>query len=80
MGRWTDSLAIVSRAPRSITDVWHGYVRSAEGKVTSFDAPGADTVDIGSGTFPVSINDQGVIAGFFFDTSGVSHGYLLFPN
>jgi hypothetical protein len=46
---------------------------------TSFDAPGAGT-GIDQGTFPVAINSEGVIAGYYFDNSQVSHGFLRRPN
>lgn len=55
----------------------HGFLRSLDGKITSFDAPGADTTagDF-NGTFPISINDQGTIAGYYIDTNNVMHGFL----
>ncbi len=61
-------------------NVYHGFVRSPQGKVTTFDAPGADTTP-GSynGTFPVSINDQGAITGYYLDAKNVNHGFLLLP-
>jgi hypothetical protein len=32
------------------------------------------------GTLPVSINDEGVITGYYIDAKNVSHGFLLFPG
>jgi hypothetical protein len=49
----------------------HGFVRSAFGKITTFDAPGAS-----QGTFPGNINNFGVIVGTFLDTNFVSHGFI----
>lgn len=46
---------------------------------TSFDAPGAGTTT-GQGTFPVAINSEGVIAGWYFDSSFVSHGFVRDAN
>jgi len=61
-------------------NVYHGWVRSPEGTITSFDAPGADlTSNDYNGTFPVNINDEGVITGFYIDANNVSHGFLRFP-
>lgn len=58
-------------------NVYHGFVRSPNGKITSFDAPGADlTAQDFNGTFPVSINDQGAIAGYYYDAKNVAHGFL----
>lgn len=61
-------------------NVYHGFVRSPLGIVTTFDAPGADTTaNDYNGTFPVSINDQGEITGYYLDTQNVNHGFLLLP-
>lgn len=62
----------------------HGFVRSPDGKITSFDAPGAGT-DSYEGTgcssdCPVSINDWGAILGTFIDANFVYHGYLRSPD
>jgi hypothetical protein len=61
-------------------NVYHGFVRSRDGKFTTFDAPGANTTPGAySGTFPVSINDQGAITGYYLDANNVNHGFLLLP-
>ena len=45
--------------------IGHGFLRSADGKITTFDAPGAGTNPNNfGGTFPVGINLQGSVAGF----------------
>jgi hypothetical protein len=62
-------------------NVYHGFVRNPKGKVTTFDAPGANTTAGSySGTFPVSINDQGAITGYYLDANNVNHGFLLLPS
>lgn len=53
----------------------HGFLRSPEGKFTTFDAPGAS-----NGTSPAAINDLGVIAGTYYDATGYSHGFLRSLN
>jgi hypothetical protein len=60
-----------------VNDVYHGFLRSADGSFTTFQAPGADTTP-GSynGTVPSGINDLGVIVGNYYDASGVGHGFL----
>ena len=62
-------------------NVFHGFVRSPEGKYTAFEAPGADTTagDF-NGTFVNGINDAGAITGFYVDASGGSHGFLRSPE
>jgi hypothetical protein len=62
--------------------VAHGYVRSNQGVITVFDAPGAGTGP-GQGTCcvsPLIINPNGAIAGYYVDSSGVSHGFLRDEN
>jgi hypothetical protein len=60
--------------------VFHGYVRSPDGKFVTFDAPRADlTANDFNGTFPVSINDWGVVTGYYIDQNNVVHGFVRFP-
>jgi hypothetical protein len=61
-------------------NVYHGYLRSPEGTFKTFEVHGADTTagDF-NGTFPVSINDWGVITGYYVDKNNVVHGFLRFP-
>jgi hypothetical protein len=62
-------------------NVYHGFVRDPWGKVTSFDAPGANTSPGSySGTFPVSINDEGAITGYYLDANNVNHAFLRLPS
>jgi hypothetical protein len=59
--------------------VYHGFVRSASGTITTFDAPGAGTSENSvyvQGTFALSINDNGVIAGYYVDASEGYHGFV----
>lgn len=61
--------------------VWHGFVRSPEGTITSFDAPGADeTIGDNNGTYAYSINDAGVITGSYQDSNNVFHGFVMLPG
>jgi hypothetical protein len=66
-------------------NVYHGFLRSPDGKFTTFDAPGADTAPCQGniyachGTIPVSINDLGAITGFYIDSNYVYHGFLRIP-
>ena len=66
---------------QSADTVFHGFLRSPEGKFTTFQAPGADTT-AGSynGTSPSSINDLGAITGNYDDANGFSHGFLRSPE
>jgi hypothetical protein len=64
--------------------VQHGYVRSRDGEITTFDAPGAGTSSYqGTGCpsdCPTSLNDWGAITGIYIDANFVFHGYLRSPN
>ena len=61
-------------------NVYHGFLRSPEGTFTTFEAPGADTTAGNfNGTFPISINDWGVITGYYIDANNVLHGFLRLP-
>ena len=63
------------------SNVYHGFLRKADGSIVVFDAPGADTTEGDfNGTFPAGINDAGLIAGYYIDSSNVSHGFLRSPN
>ena len=64
-------------------NVNHGFVRSLDGKITKFDAPGAGK-DPFEGTgcpsdCPVSLNNFGAITGIYIDSNDVFHGYLRSP-
>jgi hypothetical protein len=61
----------------------HGFVRTGNGGVTTFDVPGAGTIPDqlpNQGTVPLGINREGVIIGFYIDKNGVHHGFLLFGS
>jgi hypothetical protein len=53
----------------------HGFIRTADGTVTTVDDPNAGT-GANQGTWAYAINDNGAIAGFYFDSSGIAHAYL----
>jgi hypothetical protein len=66
--------------------VGHGFVSYppyTKSTFTSFDAPGACSSDIPAcfnlGTVPEAINGEGVITGYFQDSSGVNHGFVSYP-
>jgi hypothetical protein len=62
-------------------DVYHGFVRWPNGSFSTIDAPGADhTPQSANGTFPLSINDLGVVTGNYVDVNDVSHGFVWRPN
>src|SRR5579863_3758204 len=57
--------------------VSHQFVRTADGKIKIFDAPGADLNPADRfGTLASGINDLGAISGYYYDTAGLGHGYV----
>jgi hypothetical protein len=73
------------------SNAFHAYVRTPDGKFTTFDAPGAGSssqtppyngiaTGTNPGTYAVSMDDSGVIAGYVIDANSVMHGYLRAPD
>ncbi len=55
---------VITGSYYDVNNTAHGFVRSRRGKITTFDAPG-----IVNGTFPVSINEEGTIVGYYYDAA-----------
>jgi predicted membrane protein len=53
---------------------WGAFVREPSGTITEFEAPGADVQK--NGTIAYSINAAGQIAGSYYDSAGILHGFL----
>ena len=63
--------------------VHHSFVRNAEGKLTTFDVPGAGTGSYQGTGCPgcdLGLNQFGAIAGIYIDANSVNHGFLRNPN
>ena len=57
----------------------HGFIRAANGTITSFDVTGAGTGS-GQGTTGFGIDTAGTIVGAYADSSDVSHGFVRAAN
>jgi hypothetical protein len=57
-------------------NVYHGFLRSPEGVITTFDAPDAG----GYGTFPFGLNSEGATVGYYNTPDYVYHGFLRRPD
>jgi len=66
-----NDLGVVTGFDGDASGNFHGFVRSAAGKITTFDAPGG----VGS-TFPSSINVWGTVTGYSYDGNGTAHGFV----
>src|ERR1017187_3091461 len=68
--------------------VYHAFLRTPDGTITTFDAPHAGTQSVpgffgtalgvlgGQGTYATAINKAGVITGTYIDINNVLHGFL----
>src|SRR5262249_49417989 len=55
----------------------HGFLRTPDGGITTFDVPGAAV----NGTFPVGLNDGGVVTGTYGDDVGAGfHSFVRSSN
>ena len=65
--------------PYDAKDASVGFLRGAKnGGIANFRAPGAGTGEE-QGTLPISINEAGTTAGYYYDASRVAHGFLMTP-
>lgn len=63
--------------------VHHGLVRNLDGKLKTFDAPGAGTGSYQGTGCPgcyLGLNQLGAIAGTYIDANSVQHGFLRTPD
>ncbi len=67
------------------SNVMHAYVRTTDGKITTFDAPDVSfmggaipfpTSGAGPGTYAVAGDACGLVTGYVIDSRDVAHGYL----
>jgi hypothetical protein len=59
--------------------VYHGFVRTKNGEIISFDVNGAGTGPF-QGTDPISINSRGQIVGIYLDSANTAHGFVRNPD
>lgn len=70
---------VITGSYQDTNSTFHGFVRSPEGTLTTFEAPGADLGSF-NGTAPCCINDLGAITGVYYDKTGFSHGFVRSPE
>jgi hypothetical protein len=72
-----NDFGVIIGAALDSNEIYHGFVRTPDGKFTRFDVPGTGgTPGSYGGTLPNSVNDLGEIAGYYSDTSGATHGFI----
>ena len=57
----------------------HGFLRTSDGTLTTFDAPGAGN-GFNQGTAPLGITPGGVIMGLYIDANYVRHGFIFYAR
>lgn len=66
-----------------VNNAYHGFLRTADGTITEFDASGASSA-ANRGTSPMAMNDAGEIVGFYttgdLNTNSVYHGFIRAAN
>ncbi len=70
-----NDLGVIAGWDGDVNGVFHGFVRTPDGKITVFDAPGAGTAP-NQGTLPYAIDDQGSVTGYYQDAGNVYHGFV----
>jgi hypothetical protein len=62
-------------------NLYHGFLRYPGGAIKIFDAPGGGTAPgSGQGTLPLSVNNEGTIAGQYQDANDVYHAFVRRPD
>jgi hypothetical protein len=69
---------IIAGQYQDATNVFHCFVRSPDGHIITFDAPGAGNGP-NQGSLAVDINLEGEIAGFTIDKNNVFHAFIRSP-
>jgi hypothetical protein len=57
-------------------NVYRGFLRTSDGTMTVFDAPGAGTGNF-QGTMPIGITPGGLVAGVYVEPKDGNHGFLF---
>ena len=83
MGTAINTAGVIAGAYFGTGSVAHGFVRAANGTITTFDPASVATTRAGSsngiwanGTVPTAIDTAGDIVGSYTDTNNVRHGFL----
>jgi hypothetical protein len=86
-----DAAGAITGLYADANNVMHGFLRTREGRLITFDAPDAGSVPGlsfkatpagtygGQGTYAMSINLEGAITGSYFDENNVGHSFVRTP-
>jgi probable HAF family extracellular repeat protein len=70
-----NDLGVVAGWDQDTNNVYHGFLRTADGQMVPINVSGAGT-SANQGTSIYSINDWGVAAGYYVDSNNTGHGFL----
>jgi hypothetical protein len=70
-----NDLGVIAGQFEDAQNIYHGFVREPDGKITPFDAPGAGKA-ANQGTLAWSLNLQGATAGVYIDGGSTEHGFV----
>lgn len=71
-----NDLGVIAGSFSDATGLSHGFLRTPDGKFTTFDVSGAG----GIGTLPVALNVEGAIVGYYTDSNYVFYSFLRNPD
>jgi uncharacterized membrane protein len=71
-----NDLGVITGSYYDANDFGHGFLRSPDGKFTTFDVPGVG----GYGTTPLAINLEGAIVGYYTDSNYSFRAFLRSPD
>jgi hypothetical protein len=74
-----NDLGVIAGYDGDANGVFHGFLRTPDGKITGFDVSAAGTGP-GQGTYAWGINVFGAVTGYYLDSNNVYHGFLRFPD
>jgi hypothetical protein len=64
---------------RDAAQVYHAFVRQANGTIATIDASGADSTTAFRGTLASATNVEGITAGYYIAGNGAYHGFIREP-
>ncbi|MGB6112321.1 MAG: hypothetical protein WBG35_14440, partial [Acidobacteriaceae bacterium] len=67
-----NDLGVITGSFYDANGLAHGFLRTADGRFTTFDVPGAGE----NGTFPIGINLEGAVVGYALDSNDLFHAFL----
>ena len=71
-----NDLGVITGSYYDASGFGHGFLRSPDGKFTTFDVPGAG----GYGSTPIALNLEGAVVGYYTDSNYLFHSFVRYPD